>query len=64
MFEISMTVKAYLLLAAAILNGESYYVAGADYFVAACYLDGYEMNYCVEMKDEGLRNNTFPIHLD
>ena len=63
MFSIS-TVKAYVLLITAIVNGESYYAAGPNYFVAACYLDGYEWHYCVEMKNEGLLNNAFPIHLD
>ncbi len=64
MFEIPMVVKAYLLLATAILNGESYHEAGADYFVAACYLDEFEMEYCIEMKNEGLVNNAFPIYID
>lgn len=62
--ELSLTLKAYLLLATAILNGETYSMAGADYFVAACYLDGFEMEYCIDVKNQGVLNGDFPIYLE
>jgi len=58
-----LTLKAYFLLGFALLHGESYYSAGPDYFVAACYLDGYEMEYCIDVKNEGLLKGSFPIRL-
>ncbi len=63
MFEMSTVVKVYILLATAILNGESYHEAGADFFVATCYFNGHEIEYCIEMKNEGFVQGMFPMDM-
>lgn len=58
-----LLLKAYILLVLAMTNGESLQEAGADYFEAQCYIDGYEAQSCSYARSQGVIKGLFPMDL-
>lgn len=62
-FESILMVKAYAMLSMAVIGGETLEVAGADYFEATCYIEGYEAEGCSNARQYGVVHGAFPMDL-
>ncbi len=63
MIEFVLMAQAYLMLTNAILHGESLSEAGANYFEANCYIEGYTAQDCAYARTQGIIQGIFPVDL-
>ena len=63
LFEALFIVKAYALLATAVVGGESLEAAGPDYYEATCYLDGYDIHSCIDATRYAFVEGLFPMDM-
>jgi len=63
MTEFIIMTKAYFLLTTAIIQGGSLHEATPDYFEAICIIEGYEVQGCAYLRQQGIIDGLFPMDL-